>query len=78
MSARPEVLRDGTIGREEPLGLSWRREPLHAPRPLAGGLMEMLGVVVQVAMPTTCYTGESVALRRAVAFQPRFPGQPLD
>jgi hypothetical protein len=78
MPARPEGLGDGTIGRKEPLGLSWRREPLHAPRPLAGGLMGVLGVVVHVARLTMCSTREYLAFRRAVAFQPPCPGQPLD
>ena len=29
MPARAEVLHDGTIGGEEPLGLAWGLEPLH-------------------------------------------------
>jgi hypothetical protein len=62
MPARPEGLGDGTIGRKAPLGLSWRREPLHAPRPLAGGLMGVLGVVVHVARLTMFDAAESVAL----------------
>jgi hypothetical protein len=42
MPARPEVFGDGPIGREAPLGLSWRLELLPATLPLAGGLMGRL------------------------------------
>jgi hypothetical protein len=50
MPARAEVLGDGIIGREEPLGLSWRLEPLHPPLPLTGGLMRVFRTVVQIAV----------------------------
>ena len=41
MPTRAKVLRNGTIGGEEPLRLSWGLEPLHAPLPLPGGLVSV-------------------------------------
>jgi hypothetical protein len=51
MPARTEVLGDGTIGREELLGVSRRLKPLHPPLPLAGRLVGILRAVVQVGSP---------------------------
>jgi hypothetical protein len=34
-----EVLGNGPIGGKEPLRLAWGLQPLHAPLPLAGGLV---------------------------------------
>jgi hypothetical protein len=48
MPSRTEVLRDGTIGGEKPLGMSRRRESLYAPLPLSRGLMRNLRAVVSV------------------------------
>ncbi len=42
-------------------------EPLHAPLPLAGGLVRVLGTVVEVSMLTVLDTRQNVALCRAVA-----------
>ena len=39
MPTRTEVLGDGTIGGKEPLGLTRRLKPLHAPLALPSGLM---------------------------------------
>ena len=50
MPARTEVLRDGTIGGEEPLGVARGLKPLHVLFPLTGGLMGVLGTVVQIPM----------------------------
>jgi hypothetical protein len=69
VTSGPEVLRDGTIGRQEPLGLSWRLEPLHPPFPLAGGLMGVFRTVVEIAVLPMLGTGQEVPLCRAVAFQ---------
>ena len=46
MTARAKVLGDGTIGGEEPLGVSRGLEPLHPPLTLARGLVGVLGAVV--------------------------------
>jgi hypothetical protein len=58
MSPRAEVRCDGTIGREEALGVSWRFEPLPAPFPLAGGLVRILGAVIKIAMLAMFHRGE--------------------
>src|SRR5712692_10385989 len=54
MSVRAEVLRDGPIGREEPLGvprgLKPLHAPLHAPLALAGRLVRVLRPVIEIAM----------------------------
>src|SRR5258706_7572764 len=69
MPPRTEMLRDSAIGREKALGVSWRFEPLHAPLPLPGGLMRVLGAVVKIAMLTMFYTWQDLALSRSVTLQ---------
>jgi hypothetical protein len=78
MPARVEVLSDGTIGREELLGRSRRRKPLHAALPLAGRPMGVVSPVVQVAMRTMFHTGEAPAPCRPVAFQLTSDQDPVD
>jgi hypothetical protein len=50
VTSQAEVLRDGTIGGEEALGMPGGLEPLHAPLPLAGGLVAVFGAIVEIAM----------------------------
>jgi hypothetical protein len=50
MPARAEVLGNRTIRGEKPLCLSWGLEPLHAPLPLAGGLVGVLRAVIEIAV----------------------------
>jgi hypothetical protein len=50
MPPRAEVLRDGTIGGQEPLRVSRGLESLHAPLSQTGGLMGVLRTVVEIAM----------------------------
>src|SRR5262249_12435541 len=45
MATRPEMLRDGPISREEPLGVSGRLEPLHMSLPSACWLVGVLGAI---------------------------------
>ena len=52
MSTWAEMLRDGTIGREEPLGVARGLEPLHATLALAGGLVGVLYAIIEIAMLT--------------------------
>jgi hypothetical protein len=68
MPARAEVLGDGTIGREELLGVSRRLEPLHAPFPLAG-LMRVLRAVVEIPMLAMLHPRQHLLLRRTIAFE---------
>jgi hypothetical protein len=42
---------------EDPLGLPCRLAPLHPPRSLAGGLMRILGAVVQVPVLAVFHAG---------------------
>jgi hypothetical protein len=69
MPSWAEMLRNGTIGGEELLGLSCRLEPLHAPLPLAGGLVRILGAVVQIAVLAMVYTGYNLAPGGTVALE---------
>jgi hypothetical protein len=46
MSMEAKVLRNWTIGGEEPLGLTRRLKPLHASLALAGGLVRVLGTII--------------------------------
>ena len=52
MSVWAEVLGDGTIGREEPLGLAWCFEPVHTLLPLACRLVRVLRPIVEIAVLT--------------------------
>jgi hypothetical protein len=64
-----KVLRDGTIGSKEPLSVSWRLKPLHAPLPLAGGLVGILCAVIEVAVLAMFDAGQDFPLRGAVALE---------
>jgi hypothetical protein len=55
--ARSKVLRYRAIGSEEALRVSWGCEPLHAPLPLARGLMGVLRTVVEVAVLAMFHPG---------------------
>jgi hypothetical protein len=82
MSPRAEVRCDGTIGREEALGVSWRFEPLPAPFPLAGGLVRILRAIIKIAILAMFYSGKNLSLGGPVALQfigdddPRYGGLP--
>ena len=69
MPSGAEVLRDGTIGREEPLGVPCRLKSLHPPFPLAGQLVGVFRTVIQIAMLAVLHARQDLPLRRAIAFQ---------
>ena len=48
MPSRPEVCGDAAEGGQEPLGMPRRFEAFHRPFALSGGLMRVLGAVVQI------------------------------
>jgi hypothetical protein len=50
MSSRAEVLDEGTIRGQKSLGVPGGLESLHAPFPLAGGLVRVFGAIVQIAV----------------------------
>ena len=63
------MLGDGTIRGEKALGAARRLKPLHAPFPLAGGLVGVLCAVVEVVVLAMLDPREDRALRGAVAFE---------
>ena len=70
MTSEPEVLRDGTIGGEEALGLPWGLEPLHAPFTLARGLVGVFRPIGQVPVLPVLEPREPLPLRGPIAVQP--------
>ena len=62
-----EVLGDGTIGGEEPLGMSWGLEALHAPLPLACRLMRVLGAAIEIDPNPTSLSPVAIRLRDDVS-----------
>ena len=55
MPARAEVLRDGSIGCEETLGVTGGLNPLHAPLTLTDRLVRVLCPVIEGAMLAMFY-----------------------
>ncbi len=50
MATQAEVLRDGTIGRQEALRVAGRFEPLHPLLSLPSGLVRVLGAIIEIPM----------------------------
>ena len=48
MPAWVEVLRDGTIGGKETLGMDRGLKPLHAPLALTSGLVRVLCTIIEI------------------------------
>jgi hypothetical protein len=48
----------------------WRLEALHPALPLAGGLVGILGAIVEVAVLAVFHARQHLPLRRLVAFKP--------
>ena len=69
MPTRTEVLGDGPIGGEEPLGVAGRLKPLHASLALAGGLMRVLCTVIEIAMLAMFHPWQDLALGGSVALE---------
>ena len=69
MAARTKILRDGPIGRKEPLGLTGRLKPLHTPLALPSRLMGILCPVIEVAMLAMFDSRENLSLGRSVALE---------
>jgi hypothetical protein len=67
MPPRTKMLRDGPIGGKEPLGLTRRLKPLHAPLPLPGGLVRILRTVVEIPMLAMLHPWENLALGGSIA-----------
>jgi hypothetical protein len=60
--SQTEVLRNRTIGGEEPLRVSGRFAALHAPLPLTRRLMGILRTVLEIAVQALLHTGQYVPL----------------
>src|SRR5262245_59429106 len=77
------MLGDGTIGGEEPLGVSGGLKPLHPSLTLAGRLVGVLGAVIEISMLPMVHPRQEFPFGRPVAFQlasdehPWHIGQPL-
>jgi hypothetical protein len=69
MPSSAEVMRDGTIGGEEPLRVSSGLEPLHPALSLAGGLMRMFRAVVHIAMLAMLDARQELTIGRPIALQ---------
>jgi hypothetical protein len=69
MPAWAEVLGNGPVGGEEPLGVSWRLEALHAPLALPRRLVGVFGAVVQIAVLPMLHAGQELPLCRPIAPQ---------
>jgi hypothetical protein len=69
VTSGPDVLRDGTIRRQEPLGLSWRCAPLHPPLALAGGLVRIVRAGIPVPVWAVFDAGPERSLGRHVALE---------
>ena len=51
MSSGSKMRRDAAKGRQELLGMPHRFKPFHRPFTLSGGLMRVLGAIVQIPRP---------------------------
>jgi hypothetical protein len=69
MPAWSKVLGDRPIRGEKPLGMPWGFEPLHPPLPLAGGLVRVLGTVVEVPMLAVLHSRQDLPLCSPIALQ---------
>ena len=63
------VRRDGTIGGEEPLVMTRRLEPLHAPLALANGLVGVLRTIIEIRVLAMFHFRKDLALGGTIALQ---------
>ena len=68
MAFRSEVLRNGTVRRQQTPRMARRFKPLHPPLPLSCWLMRVLRTVVQIPGLAVLHAGENVAFGRAITF----------
>ena len=78
MPSWADMLRYETIGGNDPRGLPGRLEPLHAPLALAGGLVRLLGAMVQRAMLPMFHSRQEFPLGRPIAFEVLRDDDPRD
>ena len=70
MPSWSKVRGDGAKGRQEPLGMPHRFKAFHRPFALPGGLMGVLGSIVQILRPAVLDRRHDLAVRDLVAAQP--------
>jgi hypothetical protein len=69
MPSRPKMWRDAAKGRQEPLGMPHRFEAFHRPFALSGGLMRVLGPVIQIPRPPVLHRRHELTVSDLVAAQ---------
>ena len=69
MPSRPEVCGDAAEGGQEPLRMPRRFEAFHRPFALSGGLMRVLGAVVQIPRPPVLHRRQELAVGDLLAAQ---------
>jgi len=69
MPTGAEVLGDGPIGGEKALGMPGRFEPLHAPLPLARGLVRILGTVIEVFVLAVFHARQNLPLGSSITLE---------
>src|SRR5262245_15762731 len=69
MPAEPEVLGDRARSGQEPLDVPRGFKPLHTLLPLAGGLMGVLGAVIEIAVLAMFDPWKNLALGGSIAFE---------
>src|SRR5919202_780845 len=69
MPAWSKVLGNGSICRQKTLRMAGRFDPLHPPLPLAGGLMRVLGTVVEVPMLAVLHSRQDLPLCSPITLQ---------
>jgi hypothetical protein len=69
MPSQAEVLCDGAIRGQKALGMPGGFEPLHPPLALAGGVMRVLGAVVQIPVLPMFHPRQEFPLGGLIALQ---------
>jgi hypothetical protein len=69
VTSRAEVLHDGTIRREEAVGVTGGFEPLHAPFALARRLMGVLGAIIEIAVLPMFHARQELSLGGSITLQ---------
>jgi len=69
MPSWSKVRRDATEGRQEPLGMPRRFKAFHRPFPLSGGLMRVLGAIVEIPRLAVGHRPHELAVCDPVAGQ---------
>ena len=69
MPTGTKVLRDRTVGGKETLGVAGGLKPLHAPLPLAGRLVRVLRVIIEIPMLPMFHPRQELSLGGSIALE---------